>query len=75
MSSQLQIFSICSIGFLDILEVIPAAPIIYGKLVYPITFKILRIQTEDIEVKDRSDSELQIEPIYSIGSLSTLEII
>ena len=37
--------------------------------------KILKIPTEDIELKDSSDSKLQIEPISSIRILSILEVI
>ena len=36
---------------------------------------MLRILTEDIQLKDSSDSKLQIESISSIGILSILEVI
>ena len=45
------------------------------KLVFAITFKILRIPTDDIELKDSSDSKLQIESIFSIRILIILEVI
>ena len=41
----------------------------------PITFEISRIPTEDIELKDSLDSELQFESMSSIGIFNILEVI
>ena len=46
-----------------------------GCAFFAITFKISRILTEDIELKDSTDSKLQIESLCSIRILSILETI
>ena len=45
-----------------------------GLRIFVITVKISRISTEDIELKDSLDSQLQIESISSIGIFSLLEV-
>ena len=47
----------------------------FSECIFPITSKILKILTEDIESICGLGSELQIFTIYSIGILNILEVI
>ena len=49
--------------------------VIFEKVVFAITSRILRVLMEHIEIKNSLDSRLQILSIYSIRILNILEVI